>query len=120
MNIRPICVAAMLAAACLLLGACATGKKEPAAGAPASEIQVYSTTQLVPTQYSIVQHIYTDEWRSNISLPTFPKAEDGLQALKEKAAAAGGSGLVNVMCLDATGYSKGKLLCYGDAIRFNN
>jgi hypothetical protein len=107
-----------LAAACLLLGACATGK-QPAASAPASEVQVYSTTQLVPTQYSIVQHVWTDEWRSNISLPTFAKADEGLQALKEKAAAVGASGLVNVMCLDAAGYSSGRLLCYGDAIKFN-
>jgi hypothetical protein len=31
----------------------------------------------------------------------------------------GASGLLNVMCMDATGYSNGRLLCYGDAIRFN-
>jgi hypothetical protein len=120
MVIRRLGIATTLAAACLLLGACATGSKQPAASAPASEVQVYSTTQLVPTQYTIVQHIWTDEWRSNISLPTYRKADDGLQALKEKAASAGASGLVNVMCLDATGYSNGELLCYGDAIRFNN
>lgn len=118
MNVRSSALTA--AAACLLLGACATGNKQPAASAPASEVQVYSTTQLVPTQYTIVTHIYTDEWRSNISLPTFDSADDGVQALKQKAADAGASGLLNVMCLDATGYSNGRLLCYGDAIKFNN
>jgi hypothetical protein len=120
MNARPILAALVLAAASVLLSACATGKKQPVASAPASEVQVYSTTQLVPTQYTIVEHIYTDEWRSNISLPTFASADEGVQALKEKAADAGASGLLNVMCLDATGYSDGRLLCYGDAIKFNN
>jgi hypothetical protein len=120
MKIRPIAAAAALAAATVLLGACATGNKQPAAAGPASEVQVYSTTQLVPTQYTVVQHIWTDEWRSNISLPTFASADDGVQALKQKAADAGASGLLNVMCLDATGYSNGRLLCYGDAIRFSN
>jgi hypothetical protein len=119
MNVRPLAVAAALASSCLLLGACATGKKQPAAAVPASEVQVYSTTQLGPTQYTIVQHIWTDEWRSNISVPTFSTADDGVQALKEKAAGVGASGLLNVMCMDATGYSNGRLLCYGDAIRFN-
>jgi hypothetical protein len=120
MIVRPIAAVAVLTVATLLLGACATGKKQPAASAPASEVQVYSTTQLVPTQYTIVQHVWTDEWRSNVSLPTFGSADDGVQALKEKAADAGASGLLNVMCLDATGYSNGRLLCYGDAIKFNN
>jgi hypothetical protein len=119
MTPRPLAVAFVLAAGCLLLGACATGNKQPAAAVPASEVQVYSTTQLVPTQYIIVEHIWTDSWRSNISLPTFRSADDGVQALKEKAADVGASGLLNVMCLDATGYSNGRLLCYGDAIRFN-
>jgi hypothetical protein len=114
MTFRPF-----VAAACLLLGACATGNK-PAPATPASEVQVYSTTQLIPTQYAIVQHIYTDEWRSNISLPTFANADDGVKALKQKAADAGASGLLHVICMDATGYSKGRLLCYGDAIKFNN
>ena len=113
-------IATTLATACLLLGACATGSKQPVASAPASEVQIYSTTQLVPTQYTIVEHIWTDSWRSNISVPTFANADAGLQELKEKAAGVGASGLVNVMCLDATGYSRGRLLCYGDAIRFVN
>jgi hypothetical protein len=111
-----------LAAACLMLSACSMwpGNKQPVASGPASEVQVYSTTQLVPTQYQIVQHIYTDEWGSNISLPTFASADDGVNALKQKAANVGASGLLNVMCMDATGYSNGQLLCYGDAIKFNN
>jgi hypothetical protein len=118
MNLRSLA----LAAACLMLSACSMwpASKQPAATGPASEVQVYSTTQLVPTQYQIVQHIYTDEWRSNISLPTFANTDEGVNALKQKAADAGASGLLNVMCMDATGYSNGRLLCYGDAIKFNN
>jgi hypothetical protein len=117
MHIRPFTAAGALAA-CITLGACATGK-QPASSMPASEVQIYSATQLVSSQYSIVQHVYTDEWGSNISLPTFATADDGIRALKDKAAAVGASGLLNVMCLDASGYASGRLLCYGDAIKFN-
>jgi hypothetical protein len=103
--------------ACALLAACASPGKHAAGNA--SEVQVYGTTQLTPLQYTVVQHIWTDEWRSNVSIPTFGSADDGVQALKEKAAAVGATGLLHVMCEDAAGYSNGRLLCYADAIRFN-
>ena len=120
MNVRPLAVVTVLAATALL-GACATTEQQPAATGPASEVQVYSTTQLVPNQYTIVDHIWTDELKSNVSIPTFSTAEEGVNAMKQKAAAVGATGLLNVMCLDAAGYAaKGQLLCYGDAIKFNN
>lgn len=117
MHVRPLIFASALLA-CAALGACATNK-QPASAMPASEVQVYGSTQLVSTQYTLVEHIWTDGWGSNFSLPAFDTADAGIQALKEEAAGVGASGLLNVMCFDAAGYANGRLLCYGDAIKFN-
>ena len=115
---RVLAACAVLLAAAALSG-CASNKKAGGAHVPPADVKVYNGTQLAPTQYRIVQHIWTDELRSNFTFPTFRAVDDGLQAMREKASAAGASGLVNVMCLDGTGYKTGRLLCYGDAIRFN-
>lgn len=114
---RPLGACAVLLA-CALFAGCATSKKATTATVPASQVQVYNTTQLVPDQYTIVDHIWIDSWRSNISIPTYATADAGVEALKQKAADAGANGLLNVICLDATGYANGRLLCYGDAINF--
>jgi hypothetical protein len=106
--------------ACVLVagGALSGCASKPPATA-ASEVPLYLTTQLMPSQYTVVERLWTDSWRSNISYPSFGSAEAGLQALKRDAAAEGAGGLLNVMCLDARGWKNGKLLCYGDAIKFN-
>jgi hypothetical protein len=105
--------------ACTTLIGCASGNKAATARVPAAEVKVYNSTQLAPAQYTLVQHVWIDEWRSNVTYPTFGSVEDGIQAMREKASAAGASGLVNVMCLDGAGYKDGHMLCYGDAIKFN-
>jgi hypothetical protein len=108
-------------AVCMTVGGCAMFGKQPAAApsGTAAQVQVYNTTQLVPSQYTVVQRLWVDEWRSNVTYPTFRSVEDGIEAMREKAVDAGANGLLNVMCMDATGYSRGRLLCYGDAIKFN-
>jgi hypothetical protein len=106
--------------ACVLVaGAALLGCASKPAATPTSEVPLYLTTQLVPSQYSVVERLWTDSWHSNITYPSFGSAEAGLQALKRDAAAEGAGGLLNVMCLDARGWQNGKLLCYGDAIKFN-
>jgi hypothetical protein len=113
MSIRLIAVIA-----CAGLAACATGRSSGPSAA-AAEVQVYNSTQLVPTQYSVIDHIWIDSWRSNFSYPTFRTSEEGVQAMREAARRAGASGILNVMCLDGGGRNQGPLLCYGDAIRLN-
>jgi uncharacterized protein YbjQ (UPF0145 family) len=95
------------------------GKQPAAPSGAASQVQVYNTTQLVPSQYTVVERLWIDGWRSNLTYPTYRSVEDGIEAMREKAANAGANGLLNVMCMDATGYSNRRLLCYGDAIKFN-
>jgi hypothetical protein len=106
--------------ACVALAGCASpGKQSKAPRGGAAQVQVYNTTQLVPSQYTVVQRLWIDGWGSNLTYPTYRAVENGIEAMREKAADAGANGLLNVMCMDATGYSKGRLLCYGDAIKFN-
>jgi len=104
---------------CVAVSGCAGSGKRTAPATAASQVQVYNTTQLVPSQYTVVQRLWIDSWRSNLTYPTYRAVENGIEAMREKAADAGANGLLNVMCMDATGYSKGRLLCYGDAIKFN-
>lgn len=110
---------AAVATVSLLLGACASWKEPAAPAGAAQKVAVYSTTQLTPNQYRIIDHIWTEHIRSNVKIPTFRNADEGVNALKERAAAVGGTGLLNVMCMDARGYSDGRVLCYGDAIKLN-
>jgi hypothetical protein len=116
--IRVLAACTALLAAAALTG-CASNKKTAGAHVPPAEVKVYNGTQLAPNQYSVVQRIWIDEWRSSLSYPTFATVDAGLEAMREKASAAGASGLLNVMCMDSTGYKTGRLLCYGDAIKFN-
>jgi hypothetical protein len=118
---RSIAGCAVLVACVAVAGCASSGKqKQPAAsGGKASQVQVYNTTQLVPSQYTLVRRLWIDSWGSNLSYPTHRSVEKGIEAMREKAADAGANGLLNVMCMDATGYSNGRLLCYGDAIKFN-
>ncbi len=104
--------------ACAALSACAIGKPS-APSVAASEVQVYNSTQLVPTQYTVVERIWIDSSKSAFGYPSFASADDGIQAMKEQAGQAGATGLLNVMCMDGKGWNDGELLCYGDAIRFN-
>lgn len=104
--------------ACAALAACATGKPSGPSVA-ASQVEVYNSTQLLPTQYKVVDHIWIDSSRSAFTYPSFGTADAAIQAMKEQAGDIGATGIVNVMCMDGNGWSDGQLLCYGDAIKFN-
>lgn len=103
---------------CAALAACATGKS----GGPvaASEVQVYNSTQLVPNQYNVVDHIWIDSSRSALGYPRFGNAEEGVQAMKEAAGKIGAKGVINVLCMDGKGWHDSSVLCYGDAITLNS
>jgi hypothetical protein len=102
--------------ACTALAACATKSGPPVA---ASQVQIYNSTQLIPTQYKVVDHIWIDTAKSAFTYPSFQSSDDAIQAMKEQAGKAGGTGVLNIMCEDGKGWSNGHQLCYGDAIKFN-
>jgi hypothetical protein len=81
-------------------------------------VQVYNSTQLIPTQYSVVERIWIDSSRSAFTYPSFANTDDAIQAMKEQAGQAGATGILNVMCMDGKGWSDRQQLCYGDAIKF--
>jgi hypothetical protein len=107
----------MLIACGVLMGCANTKPVGPAV--PASEVQVYNSTQLTPNQYAVVQHIYIDTWKSAFTYPAWSKTDAGIQAMKDVAGKLGTKGITNVMCLDGKGWDDNKVLCYGDAIKFN-
>jgi len=109
-------IAALIA--CAGLAACATGKSSGPSVA-AAEVQVYNSTQLVPTQYTVIDHIWIDSWGSAFGYPTFGTPEEGVQAMREAARKAGANGVLHVLCQDRSGRNQGPLLCYGDAIKLN-
>jgi hypothetical protein len=110
-------------AAVLVAGAVGCASKAPTEGAmvPAAQIKVYQTPDLLGSQYKLIQHVWIDSWRSNVTFPTFKSETDGMDAMKRVASDAGANGLINAICLD--GRSKPsdnpELYCYADAIRVN-
>ena len=72
-------------AVCASLSACAMWKKDEVAPGSGSDVTVYNINQLTPAQYRIVKHIWTDDLRSNTSVPTFASVDEGIAALKEAA-----------------------------------
>jgi hypothetical protein len=114
-----------LVAATLVAGAtgCASSKPASAKGekVPASEIKVYQTPDLLESQYTLIEHVWIDSWRSNITFPTFKSETDGMDAMKRVASDAGANGLINAICLDGRPKpsDKPELYCYADAIRVN-
>jgi hypothetical protein len=107
----------------LLLTAGCAGKQKAATGptTPPSQITLYESTDLLHTQYTLVQHIWIDSWRSNISIPRFSTEAEGLEAMKRAASDAGANALLHAVCVDGSAKpaDKAGLYCYGDAIRVN-
>jgi len=121
---NPLRVLACVAAAALLAsGAGCASKGAPAKGAtvPPSEIKVYQTPDLLQSQYTLIQHVWIDSWRSNLTFPTFNSEVDGMDAMRRVASDAGANGLINAICLDGRSKPSDKpdLYCYADAIRVN-
>ncbi|HUI59867.1 MAG TPA: hypothetical protein VLX90_06575 [Steroidobacteraceae bacterium] len=117
---RLVWLAAALSLA--LAGGCASHKPivKGERVAPA-DVRVYESTDLLRNQYTLVQRVWTDSWRTNISYPSFGSEADGLDAMKRIAADSGANGLIHVICLDGRAHASSSplLYCYGDAIRVN-
>jgi hypothetical protein len=106
-----------------LLGGCASKGAKTAEGpkVPPSQITVYESTELLHSQYTLVQHLWIDSWRSNWSFPKFSTEAEGLEAMKRAASDAGANALLHAICVNgATKASESAVLyCYGDAIKVN-
>jgi hypothetical protein len=116
-------IAACVALGALLLSAGCASKTKTVTGpkVPPSEIAVYESTDLLHSQYTLVQHLWIDAWSSNWKFPRFSSEAEGLDAMKRAASDLGANGLLHAICVDGTSKpsQKSSLYCYGDAIRVN-
>jgi hypothetical protein len=115
------CVA--LAVALVSTLGCAANKTKTAKAkvVPPSEVKVYQTPDLLQSQYTLIEHVWIDSWRTNVTFPSFKSEADGMDAMKKVASDVGANALINVMCHDTRTDPKKtlNLNCYGDAILVN-
>jgi len=112
-----------IAAALLLIAAagCASKGPPPKSKVAPSEVKVYQTPDLLMSQYTLIEHVWIDSWRSNVTFPTFGTEADGMDAMKRVASDAGANALINAICIDGRRKpsDNAELYCYADAIRVN-
>jgi hypothetical protein len=105
-------IASLIALASItLLSACATTKSE--------DVKIYSPAELRQGEYERVAWLWVQSRRTALWVPTYSSREDGIAALRDKAASFDANGLTNVDCYGDSGLFGGSLAytCYGKAIR---
>ena len=109
MSLRIASLTAVALAAAL--SACATTKSD--------DVKIYSPAQLRQGEYETVDRIWVNSWRTAFWVPTYSSRDDGIAALRDKAASLDANGLTNVDCYGDSGLFGGSLAytCYGRAIR---
>ena len=105
-----------------LLSACATTGNDDAKkpdDQSKSEVKIYSPAELRQGDYETVKRIWVDTWRTPFWVPTYSSRDDGIAALKDKAASLDANGLINVDCYGDSGLFGGSVAytCYGKAIK---
>jgi len=105
----------------IAVAGCASKAPPPKSKVAPSEVKVYQTPDLLMSQYTLIEHVWIDSWRSNLTFPTFDKEADGMDAMKRVASDAGANALINAICIDGRSKpsDKPELYCYADAIRVN-
>ncbi|HTO44434.1 MAG TPA: hypothetical protein VML56_10175 [Burkholderiales bacterium] len=113
------CVAVALSL--IAVAGCASKAPPPKSKVAPSEVKVYQTPDLLMSQYTLIEHVWIDSWRSNLTFPTFDKEADGMDEMKRVASDAGANALINAICIDGRSKPSDKpvLYCYSDAIRVN-
>ena len=113
--------AALAVALVSTLGCGANKPKTTKAKVPPSEVKIYQTPDLLQSQYTLIEHVWIDSWRTNVTFPSFKSEADGMDAMKKVASDVGANALINVMCHDTRTDPKKtlNLNCYGDAILVN-
>jgi len=94
-----------------ILSACTTVKAE--------DVKVYSPAELGRGKYETVSRLWVDSWRTVFWVPSYSSRDDGIAALKDKAASLDANGLINVDCYGDSGLFGGAqaYTCYGKAIK---
>jgi hypothetical protein len=90
------------------------------AGLKAEDVKVYSPAQLRQGEYETVKRLWVETWRTPFWVPSYSSREDGIAAVRDKAAGLGANGLINVDCYGDKGFfsfGSESFVCYGKAIR---
>jgi hypothetical protein len=90
------------------------------AGLKAEDVKVYGPAQLRQGEYETVKRLWVETWRTPFWVPSYSSREDGIAAMRDKAAGLGANGLINVDCYgDKSFFSfgSGSFVCYGKAIK---
>jgi len=100
-----------VAVSAAILSACATTKAE--------DVKIYSPAELRRGEYETVARLWVDSGRTALWVPSYSSRDDGVAALKDKAAALDANGLINVNCYGDRGLFGGSeaFTCYGKAIK---
>src|SRR5215510_7158721 len=103
--------ALLVVALAAVMAACATTKSE--------DVKIYSPAELRQGEYEPVARIWVQSWRTASWVPTYSSRDDGIAALKDKAASLDANGLTNVDCYGDSGLFGGApaYTCYGKAIK---
>lgn len=111
-----ICFVALVAT----LFGCATTPRSSENHPEAGEVTFYEPAQLNLSQYETVEHLWVGSWRTAVWYPSYSNKEEGVTALKAKAARLGANGLINVTCSEDKGLfswsAHPPLICFGMAI----
>ena len=90
------------------------------AGLKAEDVKVYSPAQLRQGEYETVKRLWVETWRTPFWMPSYSSREDGIAAMRDKAAGLGANGLINVDCYGDKGFfsfGSESFVCYGKAIK---
>ena len=104
--------AACVTASVLVFLGCATSGSD--------EVRLYRAAELRQGEYETVSRLWVEAGRSAFWAPSHSSEEDGVAALRDKAAALGANGLINIACYRDPGlFSVGSesFVCYGKAIK---
>src|SRR6266513_3717537 len=103
--------AIVVAMSAAVLAGCAALKAE--------DVKVYTPAQLKQGEYETVKRLWVETWRTPFWVPSYSSKEDGVAALRDKAAALGANGLINVDCYGDKGFLSfsESFTCYGKAIK---
>src|SRR3981189_3906072 len=83
-------------------------------------VKVSTPAQLRQGEYETVKRLWVETWRTPFWVPGYSSREDGIAAMRDKAAGLGANGLINVDCYGDKGFfsfGSESFVCYGNAIK---
>src|SRR5258708_36762889 len=84
MKLHSVWFSGRLAVASCAVAGCASVPPDGVARS-ASDVKVYESSKLAPTQHEVVRRLWVDSWRAAFWLPTYPTEAEAIVALQTEA-----------------------------------